>query len=226
MVRVIYGVNNTLLTLKGIITVYTQTQRSYRRNQGSSQLAYSSLLVLPADSSLCVPGDLPYSQRSMPNQTPAQDPSASIFLYGKPQLMTNGEVYPPWSRAGWYLPARHLLRLQVAPVRPCHSIQQYCAEFSKFFHCSKGANIIVHWKVQDEVTQLWGFDFLYNFSALARYSSFILSSPFKRQGLCNASELDNNCYLCSGCLPNSFIFLSSLPYHSSAIKSWWSSTLN
>lgn len=95
MVRVIYGVNNTLLTLKGIITVYTQTQRSYRRNQGSSQLAYSSLLVLPADSSLCVPGDLPYSQRSMPNQTPAQDPSASIFLYGKPQLMTNGEVYPP-----------------------------------------------------------------------------------------------------------------------------------
>lgn len=47
-----------------------------------------------------------------------------------------------------------------------------------------------------------------------------------RTVLCNASELGNNCYLCSGCLPTSFIFLLSLQYHSSAIKSWWSPILN
>lgn len=113
----------------------------------------------------------------------------------------------------------------MAPVCPCHSTQQYCAEFSKLFHYSKGTNIIVHWQVQDEVTQLWRFDFLQNFSAVSQYSSFMLWSPFKKQGLCIASELGNTCYLCSGCLPNSFIFLFSLQYHSSAIKSWWCSTL-
>lgn len=87
----------------------------------------------------------------------------------------------------------------------CHCLQQYCAESSKLFHHSKGANITVHWQVQDEVTTLniwFSIEFLFTTQILSFYAIKFLQearAELDSEPDSQAIELDNSCYLYSGC---------------------------
>lgn len=168
--QVIYGVNNTLLTVKGIITVYAQSQRRNLRNQGSFQLTYSSLSI----GTPC--GQLPLYSRwftTQPEKYAKPDTSSGSscfqFSVGKTSTSVQWRGLSPWRAAapgppalchmGWHLPVRDLLWLQIPSVPPVTAYSNIVQSLPSFSTTPKGqiSPCIDKYKTR---WQLWTSDFL------------------------------------------------------------------
>lgn len=142
----------------------------------------------------------------------------SVFLQGKPQLMTTGNDFfllgwdysfssdPPRRAAVWLS--------SPTPFPSCMSLSQCAAALCWVFQAFplfQGGKCWTRWG--DSAGKAW---FSLAFLCISQLLFLYVIKSLQEARLCNACELHNNSSLSSGCLPNRFIFLSFLQYPSSA----------
>lgn len=134
----------------------------------------------------------------------------SALLQGKPQLMTTGDVYPALLSSSptlcWLTPSPSSMFLSQCVVTLCWVFQA--------FPLSQRGKYWTRWS--DSARKAWfSLEFLCINQLLFLYVIKCLQEDRPMQ----CCELHNS-YFFSGCLPNRFVFLSSLQYPSSALLSF------